>query len=203
MVAIFAALTILVAGEWVEADDSLLHKIVGSYGLGESNRYVLIVTNEGREQLAAQGVGAETVPMVTGGSLGRLRDVAILSRLGETYFFRWCGQGVELQKRLVASWSSELTNEEILHWVRDGRAESDILREIEQAAGVNFKVTKPDLKRLRKDGVSSAVIRKMQERESTSSRCDRPALKTRVAAGPPGWERADEPLLARARGGEP
>jgi hypothetical protein len=197
MVAAFAALLILAAGEGVEANDSVLHKIMGSYGLGESNRYVLIVNSDGRRQLEAQSVGVEPA-----GSLGRLRDVAILSRLGETYFFSWCGQKVALQKPVVASWSSELTNDDILRWKRGGLEDDDIIHGIKQAAGVDFSMTKKDTEKLKDNGISDTVISKMKERESASPRCDR-RINSRVSAGLPGWEGAEEQMLARTQGAEP
>ncbi len=99
--AAFATILLLVTGEYLYGGGSLLHRVMESYGVGEMTRYDVIVKNEGREQLAAQAVQSE----ICSGGRGRIRDVAILSRLGEEFVMRTRERTVSIPSDEVVSWS--------------------------------------------------------------------------------------------------
>jgi len=102
LVGAFATLLLLVLGECLEEKNSLLNRVMQSYGVGERTRYVVVVTPEGRELLEAQGVPAESVS----GGRGRISDAAILSRLGEEFLLCAHDRKVSLPRLAVLSWSA-------------------------------------------------------------------------------------------------
>jgi hypothetical protein len=103
LVAGLATILLLVVGEWVEGPASLLHKVMKSYGVGEGTRYSLIVTKEGGDLLAAQGLPVE---VGTKGGLAKISNIAILSRLGESFYLCIGQDKVSLPKRMVVSWAA-------------------------------------------------------------------------------------------------
>ena len=102
-VAGLATILLLVVGEWVEGPASLLHKVMRSYGVGESTHYDLIVNEDGGELLAAQGL---YVQLGAKGKWGKIRNVAILSRLGDNFFLCSHHRRVSLRRSMVVSWSA-------------------------------------------------------------------------------------------------
>jgi hypothetical protein len=108
LVAGLATILLLVVGEWVEGPTSLLHKVMKSYGVGEGTRYVLIVTKEGGDLLAEQGL-----PVEVGGKRGlvKISDIAILSRLGENFLVCKGREKVSLRKWMVVSWAALASDE--------------------------------------------------------------------------------------------
>jgi hypothetical protein len=99
-----ATILLLVVAEWIRGPASVLQKVMESYGVGESTRYALIVTKEGSELLAAQGLQVEVGDE---GKWGRLRDIAILSRLGDNFFLCSHRKRVSLPRWMVLSWSAD------------------------------------------------------------------------------------------------
>jgi hypothetical protein len=103
LAAAVATVFLLVAGESLDGKMSLLNKIMASYGVGESTSYSVIVTGCGREMLEAQDMN---VVEVSGGR-GCLDDVAILSRLGDEFYFLQGKRKVRLAADMVTSWSRD------------------------------------------------------------------------------------------------
>lgn len=103
LVAGLATILLLAVGEWIEGSDSVLHKIMESYGVGEGTHYVLVVTTEGGELLKSQ-----ELPVQSGGkgAPAILRNVAILSRLGDNFFLGCGDRRVSLSRSAVVSWST-------------------------------------------------------------------------------------------------
>jgi hypothetical protein len=72
------------------------------FGVGADSRVTLIVKREAFDLLREQGV------LVTAGpsdALGRVDELAMLSRLGKDYFLEAGGRRFSLPKEVVVSWS--------------------------------------------------------------------------------------------------
>jgi hypothetical protein len=167
LVAALATLGLLVVGEWYEGSSSLLHRVMESYGMGEGTRYVLVVTKEGRSLLEAQGVHAEGHE----GEPGRVRNVAVLSRLGDEFLFRCGGLKISLPGEMVVSWSAGtlLSNLDLMALAKAGRPSAILVRRIQDAALVEFDLSKGGLEKLRRQGVLQDVVDEMLRRESCDS----------------------------------
>lgn len=102
LVGAFATVALLVLGEWIEGSGSPLHRIMGSYGVGENTSYVVVVGKEGRVQLEAYGLMPEQIGTA---EQWKVCNAAILSRLGDEFCFRCGGVTVTLLRGAVPSWS--------------------------------------------------------------------------------------------------
>jgi hypothetical protein len=103
LVAGLATILLLVVGECVEGPASLLHKVMKSYGVGEGTHYVLIVNQEGSALLAEEGL---PVDVAGKDGLGKIRNIAVLSRLGENFLVCRGQERVSLPKWMVLSWTA-------------------------------------------------------------------------------------------------
>jgi hypothetical protein len=186
LVAALATLTLLVAGEGFEGDASLLHKVMAAYGVGEGSRYDLVVNGEGPALLAAQGVEVESM-----GGLGRVRNVAILSRLGDEFLFRCGKRTVSLPGNLVRSWSSAppLVNADVIQGAKaqltvDGASR---VARIRAARSCDFDLSKGGSKILKDADVPAAVLAEMSHPSCAS--CTVVAAAGRGGSAPPAGPR--------------
>lgn len=103
LAAAVATVFLLVVGERLDGKASLLTRIMQSYGVGAGTTYSLVVTSEGYNLLKVQNVDVEDVS----GGLGRIDNAAILSRLGNEFFFRKGTRSIRLPAEMVKSWSRQ------------------------------------------------------------------------------------------------
>lgn len=103
VIAFVAASTLLVAGELIERDRSLVNRIMEHFGVGRESMVSLVVKHDAFDILRGQNVLFTPGPS---GATARVDDVAMLSRLGKDYFLRYGRCRLTLPKEMVLSWST-------------------------------------------------------------------------------------------------
>jgi hypothetical protein len=129
---VVAAFLLLVAGEAIDRRDSLLHRTLGAFGVGEDSEVVLVAKADARQILDGQGIPYENVT-APGGAV-RVTHVSMLSRLGINYFLRYGGRQFLLPKDKVWSWSAGASPRIVL---RDRKNDFDLVMEAGRMLGRN------------------------------------------------------------------
>jgi hypothetical protein len=148
---VVAAFVLLAAGEVLEGRASLVNRVMGTFGVGEDAKVVLVAKNEAREILKGQHIPYDDVSSPQGAV--RVSNVSMLSRLGIDYFLRYGGRQFMIPKDKVWSWSAEAGPRIIV--LRDHEGDSDLSIEtgrllgsealfVGSGAGVATKESRPE-----------------------------------------------------------